>query len=294
VSQRRTLILVAAIAIGALASFLVWNYVNGIQDDAYEGAQRVPVYLIKEQIARGTDGAEATARIVKENIPRKFKPSNAIVSLEDISGKVAVSDLVPNQVVVSDMFVAASDPRAQQTFAERLKQINDEDMAAVTISVDAVRGVSGLIQPGDYVNMLWVSDSSGSSGTDAATESNNSVASDKCVPDGARMIYEKIQVLAVDKTAVPQAGETAAADPAAEGDTATPTSTNSGMLTLIVPTEATQWIISSANTQQIWLTLVAKDYKPKGTPPINGCSGAPGEDETIATPYGPKGDVSTD
>ena len=41
VSSRRTLILVAAIVIGALASFLVYGYVSGVQDKAYDDAQRL-------------------------------------------------------------------------------------------------------------------------------------------------------------------------------------------------------------------------------------------------------------
>ncbi|CAN5778456.1 hypothetical protein BH23ACT2_BH23ACT2_17360 [soil metagenome] len=49
-SQRRTLILVAAIVIGALSSFLVWNYVNGVQDDAFDDAEQVPVYLVQEPV----------------------------------------------------------------------------------------------------------------------------------------------------------------------------------------------------------------------------------------------------
>ena len=77
-SQRRTLILVAAIVVGALASFLVWNYVGGIQDQAYNDAERVKVYLVAEPIARGTSGNAAQALIVEESIPRKFRPANAI------------------------------------------------------------------------------------------------------------------------------------------------------------------------------------------------------------------------
>ncbi|MCB0958845.1 MAG: SAF domain-containing protein, partial [Acidimicrobiales bacterium] len=94
-----TLILIAAIAIGALASFLVWQYVGGIQDQAYSDAERVKVYLVKQPISRGTPGNIAQASIVEESIPRKFKPANAIESLDDIAGQVAKSDLVANQVV---------------------------------------------------------------------------------------------------------------------------------------------------------------------------------------------------
>ena len=137
-SQRRTLILIAAIAIGALASFLVWNYVGGIQDQAYNDAERVKVFLVKAPIPRGTSGQVAQASIVEESIPKKFKPANAIVSLDDISGRVAKSDLVPNQVVVSDMFVEATDPEAASSFADNLIKIQNKDQTTFTMNVDDV------------------------------------------------------------------------------------------------------------------------------------------------------------
>ena len=216
-SQRRTLILVAAIAIGALASFLVWNYVNGVQDEAFDNAEQVPVYLVKQNVARGTSGLEAQAYIAKENIPRKFKPGNAIASIEDISGKVAVNDLVPNQVVVSDMFVDASDPAARASFSERLTKIRNEDQVAISLSVDQVRGVAGLVRPGDFVNIILADQSAGGHGADSAADPK---ATTSQVDFKARYLYQKAQVLAVGQDALPQAGTAA---PAANTETTTPT-----------------------------------------------------------------------
>ena len=279
-SQRRTLILVAAIAIGALASFLVWNYVNNIEDTANNNAEQVPVYLVKKVVPRGTPGLEAQAYIAKENIPRKFKPGNAITALEDISGKIAVGDLVPNQVVVSDMFVDASDPSAQATFADRLRKIRNQDQTAISISVDQVRGVAGLIQPGDYVNIMVTSD---------ATTEGDSAPSDGPAPtaSAARYLYQKVEVLAVGQDALPQAG--AAVKAADDGATKAPT--NTGLITLIVPTEAAQYL-ASADASSFYLTLVAADYKPIPQPPLGTGSATPGEDPAKLTPYGPKGPES--
>jgi Flp pilus assembly protein CpaB len=285
VSQRRTLILVAAIAIGALASFLVWNYVQGVQDQAYQGAARVPVYLIKQQVPRGMSGAEAQAYIVKENIPRKFKPSNAIVSLDDISGKVALSNLVPNQVVVSDMFVAVSDPRAQQSFAERLSKIRGEDMTAITIQVDKIHGVAGLVQPGDYVNVM-VNTELVSASTTGSSAANGSTASESS--SHLRMLYQKVLVLAMDKDAVPQPGDTSAAD---GSSTSTPAaSADSGVLTLIVPVRAAEWLGTAQNKNAIYLSLVAPDYTPKVVDDPTPNEVYPGADPKQITPYGPDGD----
>lgn len=281
-SQRRTLILVAAIAIGALASFLVWNYVNGVQDEAFNNAEQVPVYLVKESIPRGTPGLDAAQMIVKENIPRKFKPSNAITSIEDISGKVAVSDLVPNQVVVSDMFVDASDPLARATFAERLTKVGGskdkpaEDQVAISINVDSVHGVAGLIQPGDYVNIMMAPRSS----ADGASTKNGTTFD-------ARYLYQKAIVLAVGQNAVPQAGAAASATPSEDPNAAQPEN-NAGLITLMVPAKAAQYI-ASVEPSLIYLTLVARDYKPETQAPIDNGAPLPAEDGSQLTPYGADG-----
>lgn len=268
-SQRRTLILVAAIAIGALASFLVWNYVGGIQDQAYSDAERVKVFLVKEPIAKGTSGNVAQASIVQESIPRKFKPANAIESLDDIAGQVARSDLVANQVVVQDMFVDAGDPEAQVSYADNLTKIQNKDMTTWTINVDDVRGVAGLIVPGDYVNILVTNfDASG-----AATDPNAQASGT------ARYLYQKVQVLAVDNQFVgTSTGDTpdGGAAPA-----------KAGLITLIVPADATQ-ILASVPSQNIYFSLVSKDYEPVPMGPID-LSKLPAETSSELTPYGPDG-----
>ncbi|HWJ96665.1 MAG TPA: Flp pilus assembly protein CpaB [Acidimicrobiales bacterium] len=285
-SQRRTLILIAAIAIGALASFLVWNYVGGIQDQAYNDAERVKVYLVKQPIPRGTSGQVAAASIVEESIPKKFKPANAIVSLEDISGRVAKSDLVANQVVVDDMFVEATDPEAAQSFADNLIKIQNQDQTTYTMSVDNVRGVNGLIVPGDYVNVM-VTNFSEIAPTDDAGDEPQTVSSEQ-----ARFLYQKVQVLAVDyltSSDINAAAATAPADGAAA--TAPTADVQRGMITLIVPPEAAQ-ILLSIPPENLYLTLVSKDYNPKATGEVD-ITTLPSDNPKIVTPYGPDGAKSS-
>ena len=288
-SQRRTLILIAAIAIGALASFLVWNYVGGIQDQAYSDAERVKVFLVKAPIPRGTSGQVAQASIVEESIPKKFKPANAIVSLDDISGRVARSDLVANQVVVQDMFVEASDPEAALSFADNLIKIQNKDQTTYTVNVDTVRGVAGLIVPGDYVNILVqrfseVMSGAGSNSGGDATGGDTTVSASQ-----ARFLYQKVQVLAVDYLTVGDTNGAANAGTGAEGDAAAAptTSVQKGLITLIVPPEAAQ-ILASIPAENLYFTLVSKDYEPKPTSEID-LSTLPSDNGKILTPYGPDG-----
>ena len=61
-SSRRTLILIASIAIGAVAAFALFNYVSGIEDDAYSNAERVDVYVVRQTIPKGYPGEQARAQ----------------------------------------------------------------------------------------------------------------------------------------------------------------------------------------------------------------------------------------
>jgi Flp pilus assembly protein CpaB len=286
VSQRRTLILIAAIAIGALASFLVWNYVGNIQNEAYSDAERVKVYLVKEEIPRGTTGNIAVASIVEESIPRKFKPANAIVSLEDIAGKVARADLVANQVVVSDMFIDAGDPEAQVSFADNLEKIQNTDQVTYTLSLDEVRGVAGLIVPGDYVNILLLNSA------EAAPAEGEIEAQAVAGAEGARYLYQKVQVLAIDYLTVGATNQAAQATPEGEAAPAPAPDVQRGLITFIVPADAAQ-ILASFPSDRLYLSLVGKDYEPVPTSGPD-LSSTPSDDPDRITPYGPEGARSSD
>ncbi|MBX3314755.1 MAG: Flp pilus assembly protein CpaB [Actinobacteria bacterium] len=279
-SQRRTLILVAAIAVAMVAGFLVYNYVDGVEQDALGDAKLVSVYTVEAQIDRGASGEAAAEAIKQTNIPQQFKPANAITSLDDIAGKVAISDLAPGQVVVADLFVDRSDPAARKSNSDYLRKIRNEDMTAITISVDQVSGVAGLIEPGDYVNIMLRRILQGSTvdGADVP-QSDTPILFD----ESARYLYQKAEVLAVDTTFVPQAGQTATG--AATDDTAP---AQRGLITLIVPAKAAQYI-ASVEGSRIYLTLVARDYKPVPQTPIDPSDPIPAEDGSQLTPYGADG-----
>lgn len=248
---------------------------------------------MKAPIPRGTSGQVAAASIVEESIPKKFKPANAIVSLEDIAGRVAKSDLVANQVVVSDMFVEATDPEAAVSFADNLIKIQNKDQTTYTMNVDLVRGVNGLIVPGDYVNVMLTNPAESVHG--AGTEGDKLIEGAKPA-EQARFLYQKVQVLAVDYLTVGDASAAAApaeGEAAAEGDAAAAPATplQKGLITLIVPPEAAQ-ILLSVPAETLYLTLVSKDYEPAPTGEID-IRTLPSDDPAILTPYGPDGAKST-
>lgn len=281
-ANRRTLILIAAIVVGALAAFAIFNYVQGIEDEANDNARRVRVIRVAQDIPRGLPGVTARDEgylDLDAEIPAEFLPSTAVTDVETILSKIAVGDLAAGQVLVENMFV---DPiNAQVTAARRIPT----NHVAITISVDNIRGVAGLIVPGDYVNMMALpgDDVCGlTEGEAAPAQGGETLGQTTLFCNPARMVYQEVQVLFVDQSPIPLPGEQTAADGAAPAG-------GSGMLTLSVPSDAAQRI-ASVSTDQWYLTLLPTDYAPAPLPPFDPTSPVlPGEDAAVLTPYGPEG-----
>jgi pilus assembly protein CpaB len=263
------MILIAAIAVGAIAAFMIFNYVGSIEDRANEGAERVDVFVVRQDIPKGMTGEEAGAEgyIVRDKIARDFLPATAIGSLDQINGRVALNNIAANQVVVNDMFVDPAE--AQVGFSDRLP----ESLVAVTLSFDQIKGVAGLLVPGDKVNVLYA-------------DTNGAM----------HVAYHQAEILAVGQTAAPQPGEniTTASETGEEGTTETTTAPapteGSGLITFVVPVEASQ-LLASMSPSDIYLALTGPDYTAEPIPAldIENFSSWPGEDGGQLTPYGPNG-----
>jgi pilus assembly protein CpaB len=312
VSSRRTLILVAAVVIGLVSAYLVYNYANSADDRAQGDAKRVPVLVVKKDIPRGLSGSEAEAQgyIKRSEIQSEFKPATAINDPTVIENKVAVANLATGQVLVDGMFADQID--SQITFAGRVPEQCGptnattgklEPCVAISLQFDTVKGVAGVIVPGDFVNILLSPTSTGNctapaqaaGGTAQGAGSGKSVI-ERLYPDiaasqqpdrgvnfcdPARYLYQSVQVLFVDKTAVPQPGETTASS--------TQAAASGGLITFAVPPEAAQ-TLASVDPAQLYLTLLPTNYQPYPLPPLNAFPAAlPGEDQAQLTPYGPTG-----
>lgn len=265
-SSRRTMILIAAVAIGLLAAFALVNYVSGVEDRANEGAERVPVLVVREDIEKGTPGSLVIeqAMIAEDKIARNFLPASAITDLDLIVGKVAFNNFAANQILVEGMFV---DPAVSRVgFGELLEGSN----VAVSISVDQVAGVAGLLVPGDEIDLF--ASPPGEGGTNLSGS-------------GARLVYHEARILAIDANAAPQPGDT----PPTEADAAAAAPPlSSGLITLDVPIDAAQLVASLRDTGwKLSVALTGPDYTAKPVPRIDDFNDGdfPGESEA-ETRYG--------
>jgi pilus assembly protein CpaB len=274
------MILIAAIAVGLIAAFVVMKYVSGVEDRANGDAERVTVMVVRADIPQGVPGEQAVQEgwIVEDQIAREFLPATAVLDLDQVTGKVALNTLAANQVLVDGMFV---DPTTNSIgFGQRL----EENHVAYTISVDSTSGVAGLLVPGDLVDIFLT-----------ASEEQAEDASTSGTPElGARLLYHQVRILAIGSQTAPQPGEQAAVEGEADAAAAAPAET-SGLLTLDLPVDAAQ-LIASMGGEGITLALTGPDYQAVPIPRI-----APEELETFPgetdartrfgtlTPYGPDG-----
>lgn len=309
-SSRRTLILIAAIAVGALAAFAIYNYVGGIEDRERGEAQLVAAVRVTGPIPRGTDGltAEEANLLQPIQIPDDLYTGTEITDLSLIRDKIAGSDLVAGQILVEGLFV---DPLTSRVTAAR--RIPDNNVA-ITIQVDDVRGVAGLIVPGDFVNMMALYEDICEAPGEVTTEEGTPLPEDSgldfpatgivnddqvvqpggqlalavCTP--ATYVFQEVQVLFVDRTPIPLAGEAQTETVNADGTVSqTTTTVDTGLLTLAVPPDAAQ-LIASLPREAWYLTLLPSSYVPAPLPDFDPLVELlPGENPNQLTPYGPEG-----
>jgi pilus assembly protein CpaB len=251
VSSRRTLVVIAAVVIGAIASFALFQYTASVKDEAYGNARRVEVLVVTKDIPKGMLGAD----VIRDGyvgtvlIPQEIRPATALVSSAGLESLVARSELAANQVVVDQMFVTP-----EQAYASSSERI-EEGMVAITISVDQVHGVAGLVVPGDRVDMIigrpagevapGVEGEQGQEG--APSEANGSTT----------MLFQNVRVFAIGSQLTPDLGETATdAEVAAQAASAA-----SNLMTFVVP-PAAALKLAHVPSELVYLALVPPDNAP--------------------------------
>lgn len=214
----------------AIAAFANYAYLSSVQDRAYKGAERLKVFVIAKDIPKGTGGEQAVQEefIKADEMPREFRPATAITAVASILPNIAITNLSVGQVVVEGMFVNPVEVPGI-TFSERIPAGH----VAITVQVDQVRGVAGLLVPGDKVNIL--------------------------VKDGGleRYLFQNVPIIAIGTTAAPQAGDVAPA-----------LNPGSGLITFSVTPEAAAKIALAASSD-LYLTLVPKDHQERPVDPAS-------------------------
>jgi pilus assembly protein CpaB len=235
VSNRRTLMAAAAIVLALVAGIGVYMYAAGADKRAQDSASFVDAYVANSDIAKGTTGNEIiqAGLVDKEKVAKSSLPPSIVTNMNDLVGKVAAGPLNAKQFVTSSAFVSEDDGTGS-AFANTIKS---QDLVAVTVTVDADRGVANQIAPGDHVNIASKGD-----GTDGA-------------PAAYTYLLQHVKVLAVGaSTAAQQATAAASSD-----DASAAAPTNSGVLTFEVTKDQALQVINANSGGGVYLVLLAPD-----------------------------------
>lgn len=267
------MILIGALVAGLLAALLMVRYTGSVEEKAQTDSQMEQVLVVTAAIAKG-EGADAAldgGKIAVGERPRADLPSNRVSRADDIRGMIAAIDLQPGEVVTDAKFANTGDLSNSNSFSL------EQGMVALTVNVDSSKSVAGLLQPGDYVNVLVR--------TVGTALEGDSLPAGADQGSGVEHLFQKVKVLAVGTNL----GQPVASVDAAAGAAATTTiPIVSDLITLEVPAEASQIIALAADLDNIRLTLVRPDYEPHGIPGIvNGTFPLPGTAGQTATDLSP-------
>jgi pilus assembly protein CpaB len=238
----RTMVVAIAVVLGAAAAGLSYYFLNNAQNKAYNNAKLASAYVVTKQVPQGLTGSDAVSGnyFEQKQIPTEVRPTTAITNLDELNGKLAISNYPPGQVLVSGMFVSPS--QAVTTFSQSIPAGD----VAVTVSVDQVHGVANLPAPGDKVDML--------------VSANGSTT----------FLLQNVPILAIGQnTGVPTSSAQTAGTTTASSSTTTPANT-SGLFTFAAtPTNAARIAFAEQNNLGIYLLLVPNGNPVVSVPGIN-------------------------
>lgn len=149
--RRKLVMIVAALACGVLGTGLLINFVKGAESRALEGVELVDVYVATGSIPSGTSVDEMIRLnlIGETEVPAEVRPASAIVSLDQVAGKVAATDLVAGEQLVLGRFIEVGD------FDSHPSTVDVPDgMVEITIPTSADRVLGGLVTPGERVMVI--------------------------------------------------------------------------------------------------------------------------------------------
>jgi pilus assembly protein CpaB len=133
--QRRGVILLILSVICALGAFA--GVLSVIDNAKSEVGPKVTAYELRSDVAPYT--TLSASQFKKISMPKRWLSPNAVTSLGQIQGKIAVTTLKQGSLLQTDMVVDQPELKAGQQ--------------EVAIMIDAATGVAGKITPGSLVNV---------------------------------------------------------------------------------------------------------------------------------------------
>jgi pilus assembly protein CpaB len=142
-------LLIAAVIVGSFAALLVYLY-SQQQEKKVKNLMKDQVEVIKaaRDIPAGTPLTQD--KVTSEKVPQRFLPPNPVLKKEFASvyaGTAVESDIQEGAMILTSDFAVSE---VASTLASNIPPSE----RAMSIPVDSISGISGLLRPGDRVDVL--------------------------------------------------------------------------------------------------------------------------------------------
>ncbi|MFH1655882.1 MAG: Flp pilus assembly protein CpaB [Candidatus Omnitrophota bacterium] len=149
--DKKKISLIVAIVMGVAAMILVNKYIRQFEKEKAsktDTQQIARVLIATKQIPAGTSIDKTM--LAFQDIPLQFVQPGALNSAEAALGKRVVVDIAANEQILSSKFSDTVSRGQGSTLAMK----TPFGKRAITISVDQLSAVGGMLRPGDYVDIL--------------------------------------------------------------------------------------------------------------------------------------------
>ncbi|MBO0980870.1 Flp pilus assembly protein CpaB [Microbacterium sp. SD291] len=139
---------ILALVLAVVGAFVLVSYVRGADLRAQQGAELTEVYVVKEEIPRGTPGEQIKTFVVVDTVPERNLVPEAVTDLTDLEGLLAAANLLPGDQLSAARFVKPAD------IAESGGVPVPTGMQVLSFTLPADRVVGGEVKAGDRIGMI--------------------------------------------------------------------------------------------------------------------------------------------
>ena len=243
--SRRTVGLLVSIALAVFGTVVLVGYVQSAHDKAAAGETTVPVLVVTKKIPRGTKASDLAGKVAIKHLPKADKVDGSVDRIAALEGKVAATDLLPGEQVLTDRF------KTSQALGH---EGVPKGLLEVTVRLSPERALGGAIRSGDTVAVV---SSFEPFDIEAVTGMrNDDPNAPKKVPNTTHVILHKVLVTAVQTADAPKSDKSP--DKADDGQPG-PAPKDDYLVTLAVDATSVQRVVFTAEFGKLWLSAEPSD-----------------------------------
>jgi pilus assembly protein CpaB len=172
-------ILILAIIMGLITTFLFYNYMKSVDATKDMNNHMVDVILAKQAIKKNQK--ITNEMVVVSQVPELGLAPGTIRTTVEAVGKFATADIASGEALLSHRLASEGE---EKIFVSRKVQ---DGYRAVSVGTDFVQSVSNLVEPEDWVDIIF---------------SETQPRSGDYAPINTALLLEKVRVLAVGRRMV--------------------------------------------------------------------------------------------